>query len=151
MINGTEPEADKDHGADMAEAEMPGLSEDQRRLEMLKLQFEWHKHLTTLTSAITLLVATVSHTVFREAAGVPEPFATTWLGINKLLILAFALFFLALLWSIIAMRRVIYLVATHGAVSSGLYVQLRYLVPGIALFGGVLAFVVFATMTRSSF
>jgi hypothetical protein len=81
------PEADKDHGEDMSEAETPGLSEDQRRLEMLKLQFEWHKHLTTLTSAITLLVATVSYTVFREAADVPEPFATTWLGIDKLLIL----------------------------------------------------------------
>jgi hypothetical protein len=54
------PDADKDRGEDMAEASTSGLSEDQRRLEMLKLQFEWHKHLTTLTSGIALLVTTVS-------------------------------------------------------------------------------------------
>ncbi len=54
------------------------------------------------------------------------------------------------LWSIFAMRRVIYLVSTQGSLSSKLYVQLRYIVPGIALFGGVLAFFLFVTMTRSS-
>jgi uncharacterized membrane protein len=144
------PDGDKDRGEDMAEASTSGLSEDQRRLEMLKLQFEWHKHLTTLTSGITLLVTTVSYTVFRDTAGVPHPFATTWVGINKLLIMAFALFFLGLLWSIFAMRRVIYLVSTQGALSSKLYVQFRYIVPGIALFGGVLAFFHFVTMTRCS-
>lgn len=144
------PDADRNHDEDTAKPVTPSLSDDQRRLEMLKLQFEWHKHLTTLTSAITLLVTTVSYTVFRDAAGVPAPFSTTWVGINKLLFVALALFFLVFLWSIFAMRRVIYLVATQGAVSSGLYVQLRYLVPAIALLGGVLAFILFVTMTHSS-
>jgi uncharacterized membrane protein len=143
------PDADKDRSEDMAEASTSGLSEDQRRLEMLKLQFEWHKHLTTLTSGIILLVTTVSYTVFRDATGVPHPFATTWFGINILLFVAFALFFLVFLWSIFAMRRVIYLVATPGALSSKRYVKLRYVVSGIALFGGVLAFYLFVTMTRS--
>jgi hypothetical protein len=67
------PDADKDRGEDTAEASPSSLSEDQRRLEMLKLQFEWHKHLTTLTSGITLLVTTVSYTVFRDTAGIPHP------------------------------------------------------------------------------
>jgi uncharacterized membrane protein len=88
--------------------------------------------------------------VFRDAAGVPHPFATTWFGINILLIEAFALFFLVFLWSIFTMRRVVYLVSTQGALSSKLYVQFRYIVPGIALFGGVLAFFLFVTMTRCS-
>ena len=150
MSEDNSPDADKDRGEDTAEASPSSLSEEQRRLEMLKLQFEWHKHLTTLTSGITLLVTAVSYTVFRDAAGVPYPFATTWFGVNKLLIVAFVLFFVGLLWSIFAMRRVIYLVATLGALSSGLYVQLRYLVPGIALVGGVLAFVLFVVMPRFS-
>jgi hypothetical protein len=101
------PEADKDCGEDMPEASTPGLHEDQRRLEMLKLQFEWQKHLSTLTSGITLLVTTVSYTVFRDTVGDPHPFATTWVGINKLLVGAFVLFLFGFLWSLFGMRRVI--------------------------------------------
>jgi len=63
------PDANEDRGENLAGTSTPGLREDQRRLEMLKLQFEWHKHLTALTSGIILLVTTMSYTVFRDAAG----------------------------------------------------------------------------------
>jgi len=112
---------------------------------MLKLQFEWQKHMTTLTSGITLLVTTVSYTVFRDAAVKAHPLAATWFGINKLLFVALLLFFLGLLWSIFGMRRIINLVSTEGARSSELYVRLRYVVPGYLLVGGVLAFVLFVS------
>ena len=40
MSEDNSPDADKDRSEDMAEASTSGLSEDQRRLEMLKLQFK---------------------------------------------------------------------------------------------------------------
>ena len=152
MSKDVSPDADEDRDENIVELVEPppsSISEEQRRLEMLKLQFEWQKHLTTLTSGIIVLVTTVSYTVFREATVLPDPFSTTWLGMNVLLFLAFALFFMALGWAIHAMRRVIYLVATWDARSSRGYVRFRYLVPGYTLLGGVLMFVCFVVMTRS--
>ncbi len=141
---------DKDRSETIAETSALGLGEDQRRLEMLKLQFEWHKHLTTLTSGIILLVTTLSYTVFRETAEVAHSFPTTLFGINILLILAFILFFSLWGWSLHAMRRVIFLVATPGARSSDRYVKLRYALTVFCLIGGVLVFVIFVIVTRSS-
>lgn len=142
------PDVNENHGDDASNNEEPGLNKDQRRLESLKLQFEWHKHFSTLTSAITVLIVTVSYTVFRDAASDPCPLATTWFGVNKLLLISFALFFSGLLWSIIARRRVIFLVSTQGVLPTGLYVHLRYLYPLISLCGGLLAFVVFTTISN---
>ena len=149
MSEDNSPE-DKDRSEAMAETPAPDLGEDPHRVEMLKLQFEWHKHLTTLTSGIILLVATLSYTVFRDAAGVAHPFPITLFGINILLILAFILFFSLWGWSLHAMRRVIFLVATPGARSSERYVKLRYALTVFCLVGGLLAFVVFVILTRSS-
>jgi hypothetical protein len=154
------PNADEDCNERVDAPEEGGISNDQRRLESLKLQFEWHKHFTTLISGITVLIVTLSYTVFRDAASDPAPLATTKFGTNRLLLLSFTLFFFGILWSIFSMRTVIYLISTQRMILASpfadwlsfmnwLYVGFRDIYPLATLCGGLLAFAVFAAATNS--
>jgi hypothetical protein len=128
------------------------LTEEDRLVESLKLEFEWHKHLTTLISGIVVALVTILQVFFTVGKG-DRPYNS---GEGVLLALCFISLGFGLVFSVLAMnwtlRRVrktkesdwekrwprLSRLNTRGLA----FLSVQY--PIMALLGGLIFFVLFA-------
>jgi hypothetical protein len=116
----------------------------ERLIESLKLEFEMHKHITTVLAALAVVLLTIVQGFF-PTANIP---ILSW--DNFFLIGCFVLLFISGVWAILAMRIVLREVSDPDRVDDENR-RLRAIIPGATLLGGLALFFVFAIvymMTR---
>jgi hypothetical protein len=114
-------------------------AESQRLQESLKLEFEWHKHLTTLSASLIVGIATVVEAFF---SGAHNPFEDVWI----LLSLGFLL--LALLLSLISMSLTLRYIRL--GTKPGLWFRtMTWIYAFFLFFSGLISFAIFA-LTQST-